>query len=81
MNILTNQSSRAGDDDAKNKFEPWSSGYGRRLAFKRLWAQIPAPDTYFMDVFTLYCKNSHVCLKRPKINKKRPGMAHLKNKI
>ena len=22
--------------------EPWSSGYGRRLVFKRLWVQIPA---------------------------------------
>ena len=26
------------------------------------------------------CKNCNVCLKRPKINKKRPGLAHLLNK-
>ena len=26
----------------------------------------------------IYCKNCNVCLKRPKINKKRPGLAHLK---
>ena len=25
--------------------EPWSSGYGRRLMFQRLWVQIPAPYT------------------------------------
>ena len=30
--------------------------------------------------FTLICcKNCHVCLKKPKINKKRPWIAHLKN--
>ena len=23
--------------------EPWSSGYGRRLVFQRLWVRIPAP--------------------------------------
>ena len=28
-----------------NKHLPWSSGYGRRLTFKRLWVQIPAPYT------------------------------------
>ena len=25
--------------------ETWSSGYGRRLMFRRLWLQIPAPYT------------------------------------
>ena len=25
--------------------EHWSGGYWRRLASKRLWVQIPAPDT------------------------------------
>ena len=34
---------------------------------------------YCMDIFTyICCKNGSVCLKRPKINKKRPGLAHLK---
>ena len=34
---------------------------------------------YWMDIFTLICcHNCNVCLERPKINKKRPGMAHLK---
>ena len=29
--------------------------------------------------FHICCKNfKYVCLKRPKLNKKRPGMAHLK---
>ena len=27
------------------------------------------------------CKNSIVCLKRPKINKKRPGLAHFKKEV
>ena len=26
-------------------WEPWSSGYERRLIFRRLWVQIPAPYT------------------------------------
>ena len=25
--------------------KPWSSGYGRRLTFKRSWVRIPVPDT------------------------------------
>ena len=37
---------------------------------------------YWMDIWTFFtlncCKNYIVCLKRPKINKKRPGLAHLK---
>ena len=50
--------------------EPWSSGYGRRLAFERLWVRIPVPDTGW-TLFTLYCcKNCNVCLKRQKINQK-----------
>ena len=33
--------------------EPWSSGYGRRLVFWRLWVQIPAPDIWwnFFHIF------------------------------
>ena len=27
------------------EWEPWSSGYGRRLMFPSLWVQIPAPYT------------------------------------
>ena len=38
------------------------------------------PSTvYWMDIFFTYIfvvKNCNVCLKRPKINKKRPGLAH-----
>ena len=48
----------------------WSSGQGRRLAFKRLWVQIPALDTGW-TFFTLYCwKNCNFCLKKAEINKK-----------
>ena len=33
---------------------------------------------YWMDIFTLICcKNCIVCFKTPKINKKRPGLAHI----
>ena len=35
-------------------WKPWSSGYGRRLTFKRLWVQIPAPKTG-CPFFPLYC--------------------------
>ena len=39
--------------------EPWSSGYGRLLVFKRSWVQIPAPYTgrTFSHLFVvkLYC--------------------------
>ena len=40
-------------------------------------------DVYRMDnFFTLICcRKFIVCLKRPKIKKKRPGLAHLKNKL
>ena len=35
--------------------EPWSSGYGRRLMFKRSWVQIPAQYTgwtfFCIDLF------------------------------
>ena len=50
--------------------EPWSSSYGKRLTFRRLWVRIPAQYAC--------CKDCTVCLKRPKINKKSPGMGHFK---
>ena len=52
-------------------WEPWSSGYRRRLLFQRLWFQImTAPHTR--------CKNCNdVCLKRPKINDKRGRCWHI----
>ena len=53
--------------------KPWSSGYGWQLMFERLWVRILTPDTGW-TFFTLICgKNCNVCLKRPKINKKRWG--------
>ena len=52
--------------------EPWSSGYGRRLTFRRSWVRIPAPYTGW--TFFTYCKNCNVCLKRPKINEKEAGV-------
>ena len=51
--------------------EPWSSGYGKRLTFQRSWVRFPVLYTGW-TLFTLICsKNCKVCLKRPKINKKR----------
>ena len=73
----------AGLNPIENRFnvnlhgrEPWSSGYGRRLTYRRSWVRIPVPYTgwtwYF---FTLICcKNCIVCLKRPKINEKEAGI-------
>ena len=49
-------------------WEPWSSGYERRLIFRRLWVQIPAPYTrWAFFIHTPICsKNCNVCLKRLK---------------
>ena len=47
-----------------------------------MWVRISAPNNSRLTFFTLICcKNGFVCLKRPKINEKRPRMAHLKNKM
>ena len=52
--------------------ELWSSGYGRRLMFQRLWVRIPAMYTGCTFLTFICCKNCHdVCLKRQKINDKR----------
>ena len=60
--------------------EPWSSGNGTRLMFKRLGVRIPAPYTGLTFFTYICCKNwNDVCLERPKINdkrEKRPGLAH-----
>ena len=46
--------------------EPWSSGYGRRLMFQRLWVQIPALYTGWTFFTFICCKNFNVYLKRRK---------------
>ena len=49
----------------------WSSGYERRLMFKRSWVWILVPFTgWKWHFFTLICckKYNDVCLKRPKMN-------------
>ena len=59
--------------------EPWYSGYGRRLTFKRSWVRILAPYTgwTFGHFFTLICcKICIVCLKRPKISEKEAGVTN-----
>ena len=55
-------------------WEPWSSGYGKRLTFQRSWVWIPAPYTVFTFFTNICCKNCNVCLKRPKINEKEAGI-------
>ena len=32
--------------------EPWSSGNGWQLMFKRLWVRFPAPNTGWIDIFS-----------------------------
>ena len=51
------------------RWEPWSSGYGRRLMFQRLWVQIPAPYNGFTFIC---CINYSVCLKRRKWGRSSP---------
>ena len=60
-------------------WEPWSSGYGWQLMFKRSWVQIPVPNTGWTFFTLVCCKNCNVCLKRPKINEKEAGDGQLKN--
>ena len=67
----------------KERREPWSSGYGRRLTFQRLWVRIPVPSAaWTWHIFILICcKNCNdVCLKRPKINKKEAGVGPFKKR-
>ena len=62
--------------------EPWSSGYGRRIMFKRLWARILLPYTgWTWHFFTLICCISFVVsLKRLKTSKKEArGWPNFKN--
>ena len=55
---------------------PWSSGYGRRLVFRRSWVWIAAPYTRWTFTTFICCKN---CLfERTKINEKEAAVAHLK---
>ena len=51
--------------------EPWSSGYGRRLVFKRSWVRIPALYTGWTFFTFIYCKNCIVCLKKTENKRKR----------
>ena len=58
--------------------EPWSSGFGKRLTFQRLWVRIPAPYTGWTFFTYICCKICIVCLKKTENDKtkKRPGLAH-----
>ena len=55
-------------------WEPWSSGYGRRLTYQRSWVRIPVPYTgwtwYF---FTLICCKKLYCLFEKTENKRKRG--------
>ena len=57
------------------KLLPWSSGYGRRLKFQRLWVRIPARYTGWTFLTFICSHNCIICLKRSKITKKRPRLA------
>ena len=54
--------------NSKNKersfgWEPWSSGYGRRLMFRRSWVRIPAAYTgWSWHFFTLICCKKFYCV-------------------
>ena len=61
---------------------PWSSGYGKRLSFRRSWVRIVAPYTGWKKFTYICCKNCNdVCLKRPKINKKEAGVGPFKKTV
>ena len=55
-------------------WEPWSSGYGRRLTFWRSWVRIPVPYTGWTFFPFIHCKTVFMFVwKRPKINEKEAG--------
>ena len=61
-------------------WELWSSGYGRRHIFWRLWVRIPAPYTGW-TFFTYFCgKNGNVCLKRWKSTQNSPELVPFFNR-
>ena len=51
-------------------WDPWSSGYGKRLTLRRLLVRIPAPYTVWIFFTYFCCKNCIFIWKRPKINEK-----------
>ena len=58
--------------------QSWSIGYGRRLLFKRLWVQIPTPDTGW-NFFTFIC--CIYCLLKTEIKQKEAGDWPFKNEL
>ena len=60
-------------------WEPWSSGFGKRLMFQRSWVWFLALNTGWTFFTFIFCKNCKACLKRPKINQKEAGVGPLKN--
>ena len=57
--------------------QPWSRGYGWRLAFTRLSVQIPAPDWQFSHCIVV--KIGMFVWKRPKVNEKEASNHSIKN--
>ena len=49
--------------------------------FERSWVRILALYTGWTFFTLICCKNCTVCLKRPKINEKGPGLTHFLKRI
>ena len=65
-----------------NKFErgwePWSSGYGRLLMYKRSWVRIPKPYTgWSLHFFTLICCKIVFLFEKTKKKRKRGRGWHI----
>ena len=54
--------------------EPWSSGYGRRLMFQRLWVRIPALYTGWTFFRICICCKICYVFDKTKINEKEAGV-------
>ena len=52
--------------------EHWSSGYGKRLMFRKLWVQTPAQYTGWA-FFTFICCKFLTLFEKMKINEKETG--------
>ena len=70
-----------GLDKFIHMWEPWSSGYGKRLTFWRSWVRILEQYTGWTFLTFICCKNGNdVCLKRTKINETEAGVGPFKKK-
>ena len=59
--------------------DPWSSGYGRKLMFQRLWVQIPTQYTGLTFFHILFVVKIEMCVWKDENKRKRDRGWHIFN--